>query len=111
MRVLKKGSMNTKTLFIIPTDAHYYKSVAMLKQFRVITLAPTCFSSCRNHHQGAVLFLAKTTGMVFSVLVVMDSVNAMAAYRHITHTCSTGRYAAIALTESISTSTEKKPYL
>jgi hypothetical protein len=79
-----------KTLFIIPTDAHYYKSVKMLKQFKVITLAPTCFSSSRNHYQGAVLCLATTTDMVFSVLVDMDSVNAMAS-----------------LTESISTSTEK----
>jgi hypothetical protein len=43
----------SKTLFIIPTDAHYYKSVEMLKQFKVITLAPTCFGSLRNHHQGA----------------------------------------------------------
>jgi hypothetical protein len=42
-----------KTLFIIPTDAHYYKSVEMLKQFKVITLAPTCFGSRRKHHQGA----------------------------------------------------------
>jgi len=33
----------------------------MLKQFKIITLAPTCFGSHRNHHQGAVLCLAKTT--------------------------------------------------
>ena len=37
----------------------------MLKQFKIITLAPTCFSSCRNHHQGAVMCLAKTMNMVF----------------------------------------------
>jgi hypothetical protein len=59
------ASIVSKTLFIIPTDAHYYKSVEMLKQFKVITLAPTCFGSRRNHHQGAVLCLAKTTDMVF----------------------------------------------
>jgi len=41
----------------------------MLKQFKIITLAPTCFSSRRNHHQGAVLCLANTTIMVFSVFV------------------------------------------
>jgi hypothetical protein len=29
-----------------------------------MTLAPTCFDSRRNHHQGAVLCLAKTTSMV-----------------------------------------------
>jgi hypothetical protein len=37
----------------------------MFKKFKVITLAPTCFGSRRNHHQGAVLCLAKTTDMVF----------------------------------------------
>jgi hypothetical protein len=42
---------NPKTLFIIATDAHYYKFVEMLKQFKVITLAPTCFGSrsTKNH--------------------------------------------------------------
>jgi len=33
----------------------------MFKQFKIITLARTCFGSRRNHHQGAVLCLAKTT--------------------------------------------------
>jgi hypothetical protein len=55
-----------KTLFIVPTDAHYYKIIEMLKQFkRIITLAPKCFGSRRNHHQGAVLCLAKTTEWYF----------------------------------------------
>ena len=53
-----------KTLFIVPTDAHYYKIIEMLKKIKIITLAPTCFGSRRNHHQGAVLCLAKTTNMV-----------------------------------------------
>ena len=50
-----------KTLFIVPTDANYYRNHRMLKQFKIITLAPTCFGSRTNHHQGAVLCLAKTT--------------------------------------------------
>jgi hypothetical protein len=46
----------TKTLFIVPTDAHYYKNIGMLKTiFKIIILAPTCFGSRRNHHHGAVL--------------------------------------------------------
>jgi hypothetical protein len=58
----------------------------MLKQFlKVITLAPTCFGSRRNHHQGAVLCLAKTTDMVFTVLVDMDAVNVVASYRPLVH--------------------------
>jgi len=54
-----------KTLFTVPTDAHYYKIIEMLKQFKITILAPTCFGSCRNHRQGAVLCLAKTKNMVF----------------------------------------------
>jgi hypothetical protein len=54
-----------KTLFIVPTDAHYYKIKEMLKQFKIVILAPTCFISRRNHQQGAVLCLAKTTEWVF----------------------------------------------
>jgi len=34
--------------------------IEMLKQFKIIILAPTCSGSRRNHHQGAVLCLAKT---------------------------------------------------
>jgi len=54
-----------KTLFIVPTDARYYKIIEMLKQFKIIILAPTCFGARRDHHQGAVLCLAETTNMVF----------------------------------------------
>ena len=32
----------------------------MLKQYKTITLAPTCFGSRRNNYQGADLCLAKT---------------------------------------------------
>jgi hypothetical protein len=39
----------------------------MLKEFKTITLAPACFGSCRNHHKGAVLCLAKTAKYGFSV--------------------------------------------
>jgi hypothetical protein len=54
-----------KTLFIVPTDAHYYKIIEMLKQLKIIILAATCFGSRRNHHQGAVLCLAKSTKWFF----------------------------------------------
>ena len=57
--------MCSKNTFIVPTDAHYYKIIEMLKQFKITTLALTCFGSRRNHHQGAVLCLAKTRNMVF----------------------------------------------
>jgi hypothetical protein len=59
----------------------------MLKQFKIITLAPTCFGSRSNHHQGAVLCLAKTTNMIFSVLVGIDAVNVMAAYQPVVQAC------------------------
>ena len=51
----------SKTLFIVLTDAHYYKIIEMLKQYKITILAPTCFGSRSNHHQGAVLSVAKTT--------------------------------------------------
>jgi hypothetical protein len=37
-----------------------------------VIFAPTYFGSRRNHHQGAVLYLAKTTSVVFIVLVGTD---------------------------------------
>jgi len=40
---------------------HNIKKHMMLKQYKIITLAPTCFGSRRNHQQGAILCLAKTT--------------------------------------------------
>jgi hypothetical protein len=57
------------------------KIIEMLKQFKIITLAPTCFGSRGNHHQGAVLSLAKTTKYGFSVLFGIDVVNVMVAYQ------------------------------
>ena len=59
----------------------------MLKQFKIMTLAPTCFGSRRNHHQGAVLCLTKTTKYGFSVLVGIDAVNVMAAYQPVVQAC------------------------
>ena len=57
------------------------KTIEMLKKFKIITLAPTCFGSHRNHHQEAVLCLAKTTEYGLSVHVGIDAVNVMAAYQ------------------------------
>jgi len=77
---LHRASIVSKTHFIIPNDAHYYKIIEMLKQFKITILAPTCYGSRRNHHQGAVLCLTKTTKKVFSVLVSIDTECVMAAY-------------------------------
>jgi hypothetical protein len=57
----------------------------MLKQFKVIILSPTCFGSRRNHHQGTILCLAKTTEYGFSVLVGIDAVNVMHTYQPVVH--------------------------
>ena len=62
---LHRASIVPKTLFIVPTDAHYYKIMEMLKQYKIIILARTCFGSRRNYHQEAVLFLTKTTEWLF----------------------------------------------
>jgi hypothetical protein len=44
-----------------------------------MTLAPTCFGSHRNHHQGAVQYLAKNYKYGSTELVGMDIVNVTAA--------------------------------
>ena len=70
-----------KNTIIIPTDAHYYEIIE-------ITLALTCFGSRRNHHQGAVLCLAKATEYGFSVLFRIDVVSVMAAYQPVVQACT-----------------------
>jgi acid phosphatase family membrane protein YuiD len=77
------NTKSVKTLFTVPTYAHYYKIIEMLKQFKIKTLALTCFGSHRNHHQGAVLCLSKTTARRYTV----DAVNFIAAYQHVMHVC------------------------
>jgi len=47
---LYRASIVSKTLFNVSTDAHYYKIIEMLKQFKIIIPAPTSFGSRRNHH-------------------------------------------------------------
>jgi hypothetical protein len=61
----------------------------MLKQFKIMTLAPTCFGSRRKHHQAAALCLAKTTDYGLYVLVGIDAVNVMAAYQTVVQACGT----------------------
>ena len=53
-----------KHFFINPTDAHNYKIIGTLKTIKIPTIAQTCFGSRRNHHQGAISCLAKTTVVV-----------------------------------------------
>ena len=60
----------------------------MLKQFKIIILAPTCFGSRRNHHQRAVLCLAKTTIMVFLCFFGVDAFYVMATYQPVVQACS-----------------------
>jgi hypothetical protein len=83
----------------------------MLKQFKIITLAPTCFGSRRNQHQGAVLCLAKTTKYGFTVLVSIDAVNVMAAYQPVVQACGLPArlHNRLIFTAPIPMSTEK-PY-
>jgi hypothetical protein len=61
---LDRASMVSKHFYIIPTDAHNYKITGMLKTIKIPTIAPTCFDSRRNHNQGAISSLAKTTIMI-----------------------------------------------
>jgi hypothetical protein len=60
---LHRASIVSKHFFIIPTDAHNYKIMGMLKTIKIPTIAPTCFGSRRNIHQGAISCLAKITNI------------------------------------------------
>jgi hypothetical protein len=61
---LHRASIVSKHFFIIPTDAHNCKITGMLKTIKIPTIAPTCFDSRKNHHQGAISCLTKTTNMI-----------------------------------------------
>jgi hypothetical protein len=46
-------TFHVKTLFIIPTDAHYYKSVEMLKQFKSYNICPDMFRFMQEPSSGS----------------------------------------------------------
>ena len=58
---LHRASIVSKTLLLFRLMHTVIKIIEMLKQFKIIILARTCFGSRRNHNEGAVLCLAKTT--------------------------------------------------
>jgi len=58
------------TFLLLQTDAHHNKIIGILKQLKYrLSLRPTCFGSRRNHHQGVISCLAKTTNMIPSFTV------------------------------------------
>jgi len=69
--------------FLLPTDAHNFKNVELLKHSKINKNAPTCFGLHGNHLQGAkVSTWLKVTRLVNSRCVkdVQGIVSAMAAY-------------------------------
>jgi len=57
---LHRASIVSRTLFVVATDAHYYKIIEILKQFKIIILANSphqtndlqtkaLCTTCRNH--------------------------------------------------------------
>ena len=92
---LHRASTVSKHFFTNPTDAHNYNITGMLKTIKIPTIAPTCFGSLRNHHQGATPCLAKTTIMV---LLCSSLTTWSMSWRHISllrkravpHVCTTG---------------------
>ena len=62
---LHRPSIVSKHFLLFQLMHTIIKIIEILKQFKIIILVSTCFGSRRNHHQGAVLCLAKTTNMVF----------------------------------------------
>ena len=88
---LHRASIVPKTLFIIPTNAHNYKIIGMLKTIKIPTVAP-CFGSRRNHHQRAISCLAKTT---IIILLCPSLMTWLMLWRH-TSLCANVRYRTLA---------------
>ena len=55
--------MTQSTFLLFQTDAHSYKIVEILKQLK-FRLSLRRLGSRRNHHQGAISCLPKTTNMI-----------------------------------------------
>jgi hypothetical protein len=89
---LRRASIEIKTLFIIPTDANYYKYVEILKQFKVITLARHVSVHAGTIKREQFCAWLKLQIWFFSVLVDMDSVIAMAVYRCLVQVCGLRTY-------------------
>jgi hypothetical protein len=53
-----EDGVSIKALLLFHNDAHNHKITGILKQLKIPTVAPTCFSSRRNHHQGAIFVLS-----------------------------------------------------
>jgi hypothetical protein len=53
-----------RALFIIPQRCTQLQNHRNIKTIKIPIVAPTCFGTRRNHHQGVILCLAKTTVMV-----------------------------------------------
>ena len=77
---LHRASKYQKSLFIVPTDAHYYKTIEMLKQCKNYNTCFHMFRFTQEPSSGSSPVLSRNYKYVFSVLVGMDAVNVMAAY-------------------------------
>jgi hypothetical protein len=56
----------SKTLFIIPTDAHYYKFVEMLTQFKIYNTCPDMFRFMQEPSSGSSPVLGENCRYGFS---------------------------------------------
>jgi len=50
---LNKNQENIQHLLYYSTNAHGLKNVELLKYFKIVEAAPTCFGLKISHHQGA----------------------------------------------------------
>jgi hypothetical protein len=69
-----------KHLFIVPTDAHYYKIIEMLKQFKIVTLLWRVSVLAETIIREQFCAYLKLQVWFSIVLVGIDAVNVMAAY-------------------------------
>jgi hypothetical protein len=74
-----------KHFFLFQLIHTVVKIIEMLKQFKIITPAPTCFGSRTDHHQGAVLCLAcgsQWTARLHNRLICRNNIDSVYTDEH-----------------------------
>ena len=61
---LHRASTVSRYFFITPNWCTQLRNHKNIETIKIPTIAPPCFGSPRNHHQGAISCLAKTTNMI-----------------------------------------------
>jgi hypothetical protein len=84
---LHHTSTVSKILFIVPTDAHYYKIILILKQYKNYNTCSNMLQFTHKPSSGSSPVPSQNYEMVFFVLVGIDKVNVIVAYQPVVQVC------------------------